>query len=240
MDVLDDLAAEYADLAAVLGALDDKQWQADSGAAGWSVADVLLHLAQTNEMVVATCSGRSSGLDKSSSVDEAVERWVEAERAPGPVVLRRWRESLEPSLAALRGADPNTHYPWADWPLRPMALATTRIAEHWAHRLDIADPLGIPCPDTDRLRHVAWLAHRTLPYGLAIHGHEAVPVRCELVGPNGDLWLFGPADAATMVTGSAGGFCRVAARRLAPAESGLIASGPAADEVLAALRSYAA
>jgi uncharacterized protein (TIGR03084 family) len=240
MDVLGDLAAEYADLAAVLSGLDCKQWEAPSTATGWSVADVVLHLAQTNEMVVATCAGDSSGLDKSISVDEAVDRWVEAERAPGPAVFRRWTASLEPSLAALRGADPSVHYPWADWPLRPIALATTRIAEHWAHGLDIADPLGIPYPDTDRLRHVAWLAHRTLPYGLGLRGYEALPVQCELVGPGGDLWLFGPTDAATVLSGSAGAFCRVAAHRLAAAESGVIASGPAADEVLAALRSYAA
>ena len=240
MDVLGDLAAEYAALTAVLAGLDEKQWQVPSGADGWSVADVVLHLAQTNEMVVATCAGQSSGLDKSISVDEAVDRLVEAERAEGPAVFRRWTQSLESSLAALRGADPNSHYPWADWPLRPIALATTRIAEHWAHGLDIATPLGIPFPDTDRLRHVAWLAHRTLPYGLALRDRSAVPVRCELLGPNGDLWLFGPADAATVITGSAGAFCRVAAKRLAAADAGLIASGPAGDEVLAALRSYAA
>jgi hypothetical protein len=35
-----------------------------------------------------------------------------------------------------------------------------RLAEHWAHGLDITWPLGIPFPDTDRLRHIAWLAHR--------------------------------------------------------------------------------
>jgi uncharacterized protein (TIGR03084 family) len=240
MDVLGDLAAEYAALTAVLAGLDEKQWQAPSDAAGWSVADVVLHLAQTNEAVVATCTGQGMPLDKSVSVDEAVERWVRAERAPGAAVFRRWSGGLEPSLAALRDADPDRHYPWADFPLRPMALATTRIAEHWAHGLDVTTPLRIPYPDTDRLRHVAWLAHRTLPYGLALRGRGAVPVRCELLGPAGDLWLFGPADAATVVGGSASAFCRVAAKRLDPAESELIVAGPAAEEVLRALRSYAA
>jgi uncharacterized protein (TIGR03084 family) len=239
MDVLGDLAAEFAALTAILVGLDEAQWQVPSGADGWSVADVVLHLAQTNEMVVATCAGHSNGLDKAISVDAAVDRWVEAERAGGPAVFRRWTQSLEPSLAALRGADPDRHYPWADWPLRPIALATTRIAEHWAHGLDVTTPLDIPFQDTDRLRHVAWLAHRTLPYGLALRDRPAIPVRCELLGPNGDLWLFGPADAATVITGPAGAFCRVAAKRLDAAEAGLIASGPAAEEVLAALRSYA-
>ena len=47
-------------------------------------------------------------------------------------------------------------------PIRPATLATTRLAEHWAHGLDITVPLGISFPDTGRLRHVAWLAHRSL------------------------------------------------------------------------------
>jgi hypothetical protein len=36
--------------------------------------------------------------------------------------------------------------------LKPATLATTRLAEHWAHGLDITRPLGIAFPDTARLR----------------------------------------------------------------------------------------
>ena len=54
-------------------------------------------------------------------------------------------------------------------------LATTRLAEHWAHGLDIAGPLGADFPDTGRLRHIAWLAHRTLPYALSLAGEPTRP-----------------------------------------------------------------
>jgi uncharacterized protein (TIGR03084 family) len=114
------------------------------------------------------------------------------------------------------------------------------LAEHWAHALDIADALGIAYPDTGRLRHIAWLAHRTLPYAFALAGAEAHPVRCVLTGPAGDRWELGPADAPSRIEGQAGDFCRVAAQRLRPEESGLRAAGPHAAEALALVRTYAA
>jgi uncharacterized protein (TIGR03084 family) len=119
-------------------------------------------------------------------------------------------------------------------------LATTRLAEHWIHGLDITGPLEIAFPDTDRLRHVAWLAHRTLPYAWSLAGAEAQAVFCELTGPTGELWAFGPADAPSRIRGPAGEFCRVGARRLAPGATHLTVEGPYASAALQVLRTYAA
>jgi hypothetical protein len=75
---------------------------------------------------------------------------------------------------------------------------------------------------------------------LRLVGEDPFPVRAELVGPGGDAWVFGPADAPDRITGSAGVFCRVGARRLAGADSGLVCSGPRAALALSVLRNYAA
>jgi hypothetical protein len=96
-------------------------------------------------------------------------------------------------------------------------------------------------PDTGRLRHIAWLAHRTLPYALSVAGEPVVPVRCELAAPGGgEVWRFGPQDAESAITGAAGEFCRVAAQRLDPARSGLEAVGPHGATALRLVRTYAA
>ena len=57
MTVFDDLAAEQERLEGILGGLDEAQWMSASGAAGWTVADVVLHLAQSEESVVVSASG---------------------------------------------------------------------------------------------------------------------------------------------------------------------------------------
>jgi hypothetical protein len=54
MDVFDDLVAEQDELERVLSELPEQVWLSTSGAAGWTIADVVLHLAQTEEAVVAT------------------------------------------------------------------------------------------------------------------------------------------------------------------------------------------
>jgi uncharacterized protein (TIGR03084 family) len=243
VEIFDDLAAEHDRLERILDALDEAQWGAPSGAPGWSVTDVVLHLAQTDEAVLTSASAPSDDTGWATlggGVDEVVDQMVREQRAEPAVVFARWRAASRASVAALREADPGTKLRWAAAPLKPATLATTRLAEHWAHGLDITGPLGIDFPDTDRLRHIAWLGHSTLPYAFAVAGEEPQPIYCELTGPDGDSWTFGPSDADSTIVGPAGAFCRVGARRLAPEEAGLTATGPHAATALRVLRNYAA
>ncbi|WP_018501048.1 maleylpyruvate isomerase family mycothiol-dependent enzyme [Parafrankia discariae] len=247
VEIFDDLAAEGDRLEAILDGLGDARWAAPSAAAGWSVADVVLHLAQSEEAVAASVDGRpsplltgTSGSDGgTSTVDDLMDVWVRRERAAPSAVFERWRTARHAALAALRRADPGSQLRWVAAPLRPATLAVTRIAEHWAHGLDITSPFGIDFPDTARLRHIAWLGHRTLPYSFIIAGAEPHEVYCELTAPDGSAWRYGPPAAASTVTGSAGAFCRVGAGRLDPAASGLVARGPHAELALRVLRNYA-
>ena len=109
-----------------------------------------------------------------------------------------------------------------------------------AHAIDVTLPFAIPLPDTDRLRHIAWLGHSTLPYGYAFNGQDAHDVYAELTAPDGvEVWRFGPSDADSTITGAAGAFCRVGAQRLTPEESGLVTTGPHAEGALRVLRNYA-
>jgi uncharacterized protein (TIGR03084 family) len=244
MTVFDDLEAEQDRLEEILAGLDSGQWAAASGAAGWSVADVVLHLAQSEEGVVTSLSGdgrrmRASAAD-GETVDTRAEDMVRAQRAAPEEVFARWQRDRVAAMAALREADPQQPFEWVTGPVKAATLATTRLAEHWAHGLDITEPLGIDFPDTGRLRHIAWLAHRTLPYALTLGGERPAAVRCELTSPDGtEVWRFGPTDAESSISGPAGEFCRVGAQRLDPARSVLQASGPHGATALRLLRTYA-
>ena len=77
--VVDDYVAETVRLEGILGLLTEAQWLAQSGADGWSVADVVLHLAQSDESVVASAGGASpregsSLAEGAGSVDEWAAR----------------------------------------------------------------------------------------------------------------------------------------------------------------------
>ena len=243
MAIFDDLEAEQDRLEEILGRLDGAQWAAPSAAPGWTVADVVLHLAQSEEAVIASAAGASLrvGSAPGATVDQIMDDLVRGEQAEPGLIFRRWREARRGAVNALRAADPGQPMSWVEAPLKPATMATTRLAEHWAHGLDITGPLGIPFPDTDRLRHVAWLAHRSLPYAFALAGAGAQDVACDLTAPGGTAhWRYGPEAADSVISGPAGAFCRVAAQRLRPEESGLSASGPYGATALRLLRTYAA
>ena len=242
MTVLDDFVAETLRLQGILGLLTQAQWLAESGARGWSVADVALHLAQSDESVAASAAGAGHHGDvvAAGTVDDWAARMVAAERTTPDLVFARWREARDTAVEALRAADPERPLPWVSGPVKPATLTTTRLAEYWAHGLDITEPLGVDFPDTDRLRHIAWLAHRTLPYALSRAGEAPAAVRCSLTAPDGvTTWTFGPDEADSQISGSAGAFCRVAAQRLDPADSGLRAAGPHGAAALRVVRTYA-
>jgi uncharacterized protein (TIGR03084 family) len=249
-----DAVAAYVDesraLEAFLADLTDAQWRHPSGCAGWTVADVVLHLAQSEESVVAAVDDGDSGRPFApylararaaggGAVDALMAAAVEAERPADPrSAFERWRTANRGATARLAQADPSARVPWVAVPLAVRTLAATRLSEHWIHSLDIREPLGDPVADTDRLWHVARLAWRTLPYAFAEVGESVPDVRLVLTGPSGDEWFFGD-DAPVTVTGPAGQWCRVAARRLRPADTTLDARGPGASRVLQLVRTYA-
>jgi len=189
-DPIVDLEAEQDQLSKTLASLTPEQWDAGSLCPGWTIQDVVLHLAQTEEAVAATIAGGEASIpvENAATVDDIMENWVRTERDSAPEEVReRWETARRAAVEALRSADPDKRVAWAAAPLRPVVLATTRLAEHWAHSLDITEPLGIDHPDSERLRHIAWLAHRTIPYAFARAGRDDPPeVRLELQGPDGD------------------------------------------------------
>ncbi|HKY68151.1 MAG TPA: maleylpyruvate isomerase family mycothiol-dependent enzyme, partial [Acidimicrobiales bacterium] len=94
------LADEHGALAAMLGGVDADGWAAPSRCPGWSVSDVVLHLAQTDEMAVASLDGTfdavlarfAEGLGPAADVDAGAGAAVERERgASGPEVFTRWQ-----------------------------------------------------------------------------------------------------------------------------------------------------
>jgi uncharacterized protein (TIGR03084 family) len=244
------LAAQQQDLSELLTPLDDVGWATPSRCAGWSVADVVLHLAQTDEMALASVRGRfdeviselTAGVGSAGSVEDGAGLMVERERGGPPAEVRaRWQSAADGLVAELRDADLGARVTWVAGDITARTLATTRLAETWIHTGDVAVPLGADVAADDRLWHIARLAWRTLPYAFAEAAHEpAGPVALELEAPNGDTWVFSTDDPpATTITGTALDLCQVAARRVDAADTGLGGEGPDTESVLSLIRTFA-
>src|SRR5690348_9847347 len=118
MVIFDDLEAEQDRLEEILGGLDGVQWAAPSAAAGWSVADVVLHLAQSEEAVVASTGGAALRPEAGSgaTVDQIMDDLVRAQQAEPVVIFQRWREARRAAVRALRAADPGQALSWVEAP----------------------------------------------------------------------------------------------------------------------------
>jgi uncharacterized protein (TIGR03084 family) len=249
-EILRALADQYAELHGVLDGLDDDRWRRPTPCEGWDVAAVVLHLAQTDELALGSVTDHfddvlarlAGGLTPGRDVDDGAARMVEQERDQSPADVRaRWQRGASALRTALATADPHHRVRWVAGLLSVHTLATTRVAETWIHTGDVADAVGIELVPAERLRHVARLAWRTLPYAFARAGRVlSGPVAFHLTGPRGAAWDFVPDDGAdTVIRGDGVELCLVAARRLLPAEAELQGTGPDAEAVLELVRTYA-
>jgi uncharacterized protein (TIGR03084 family) len=116
--------------------------------------------------------------------------------------------------------------------MSPASFATARLMEYWAHGQDVIDALGITRGPTHRLKHIAHLGVRTRGFSYAVRGLP-VPegeVRVTLQAPDGSTWQWGAGDDA--IEGTAEDFCLRVTQRRHRADTGLVATGPLADDWL--------
>ncbi|MFB7240122.1 TIGR03084 family metal-binding protein [Streptomyces sp. NPDC056269] len=244
--VLDDLREESEALDVLVGALGEERWAAPTPAAGWTVAHQVAHLAWTDRAALLAVTDPDGFAAEAAKAVAAPERFVdegaeEGAKLPPGELLAHWREGRELLQEALRGVPAGVRFPWYGPPMSAPAMATARLMETWAHGQDVADALGVVRAPTDRIRHVAWIGHRARGYAYLVRGLPAPvePVRVELVSPGGELWVYGPEDAAQKVTGHALEFCLLVTQRVHRDDTSLVAVGQDAEQWLTIAQAFA-
>ncbi|AZG48265.1 TIGR03084 family metal-binding protein [Gordonia insulae] len=244
--VVADLAAQSAELDELVAGLDDTDWARPTPAPGWTIAHQIAHLAWTDQMaaiaatdldrfgeVLAEAAGNPTGF-----VDDAAEH---AAAAPPDQILEGWRTARADLADALRAVPDGVKIPWFGPPMSAASMATARLMETWAHGLDVADTLGVAPVPTDRIKAVVHIGVRTRDFAYLINGVDAPtgPFRFEITAPSGDLWVWGPDDAADIVRGPAVDFCELVTQRRAIADLDLQIVGDNARQWAAIAQCFA-
>jgi uncharacterized protein (TIGR03084 family) len=242
--VLTDLVAEVAALDAHLSRISDSDWSVSTPAPGWDVADQVIHLGLidrramwsmsepdrfTSDMVEMMISG---GLD-------AIQN-AEREKAPQEL-LKWWREGAADLARAATSIDLSARCKWYGPSMSGTSMLTARLMETWAHGQDIADALKWTRPSTDRLKHIAHIGVRAMPFAFA--SNKLPPpegnVFVSLVGPNGEIWTWGNESADASVSGPALGFCLAVTQRRHIDDCGLTTVGEVASTWMSIAQSFA-
>jgi uncharacterized protein (TIGR03084 family) len=244
--VLGDLRAEGDELDRMVADLPPADWARPTPAAGWTIAHQISHLAWTDRLAVLAATDPSGFQAELRLAVADPTAYVEAGAVEGtleepPALLHRWRAGRRSVLDAIAAVPPGERLPWFGPPMSAASMATGRLMETWAHGLDVADALGVRRSPTDRLWHVARIGVRARDHAFAVNGRRppAADFRVELTGPYGDVWTWGPEDAAQRVTGPALDFCLLATRRRHRADLVLVAVGPDADAWLDIAQAFA-
>jgi uncharacterized protein (TIGR03084 family) len=244
--LVDDLVAETAVLHAALDGLRPEQWSLATPAAGWSVGDHVSHLAyfdvttlqsllDPEQFRLDAAALRADGADFSDRIA------AEYRSLPGEALLAWFRTARSALVDGYRTVDPGRRLPWYGPDMTPASSVTARLMETWAHGQDILDALGTNLVATVRLRHVADLGIRAMPYSYAINDLPLPtdPIMVELIAPDGAAWIWGSADAVNRIEGNAMDFCRVVTQRRHPHDAGLVVTGPVAQQWISIAQAFA-
>ncbi|MBL8776943.1 MAG: TIGR03084 family protein [Acidimicrobiales bacterium] len=237
-DLCADLAAEHAALDAVVADLDDAGWDTPTASDRWAVRDQIGHLAYFDETATqAIVDPERFAADLEAALSGDLTEFLDATEVRGRTLppadlLAWWREGRAALLAAAEPLDPKARLPWYGPSMGARSFITARLMETWAHGQDVVDALGAERPATERLRHIADLGVRTRSFSYAVRGLEPPTddVLVELTGPRGELWNWGPEDAAEWVMGTALDFCLVVTQRRHVDDTELAVMGPGANE----------
>jgi uncharacterized protein (TIGR03084 family) len=244
--VLTDLTAEGDALDAFVAALPASDWMLPTPAEGWTIAHQIAHLAWTDGVATIAATDPQRFQDEVQSALTGMTDYVDRAAADGAAappaeLLASWRQGRAALAAALTALPPDRKLPWYGPPMSPTSMATARLMETWAHGLDVGDALGIAVTPTIRLRHVAHIGARTRDFAYLVNNRPVPtePFRIELTAPDGDVWTWGPADAAQRVTGPALDFCLLVTQRRHRSDLALAADGAEADEWLDIAQAFA-
>jgi uncharacterized protein (TIGR03084 family) len=242
----DDLAAESAELRAVLAGLPEADWARPTPAEGWTVTDEVTHLAYFDETTRLSLTDPERFLAEAGELtaagDDFADRVAAEYHSLAPGKALAWFDQARAGLLeAYRQVDPAARLPWYGPPMSPASSVTARLMETWAHGQDILDTFGLARPPAPRLRHVADIGIRALPYSYAVNGLPvpSAPIRVELDGPDGQRWSWGAAGAADRVTGDALEFCLVVTQRRHRDDTGLSVTGDVARQWIGIAQSFA-
>ncbi len=243
--ILADLVDESQSLDDLVAGLEQSGWALQTPAEGWTIAHQIGHLAWTDENSILAATDAEAFKAQAElaftggfTIDGVADEWA---RQPPAQLLARWRDGRRRLAEVLAAVPEGTKLPWYGPPMSATSMATARIMETWAHGQDVADALSVTRTPTDRLRHIAHLAVRTRGFAYSVHRLEppTEEFRISLDSPGGDLWTWGPEDAAQSVRGSALDFCLLATQRRHRSDTDLQAVGEQAESWLGIIQAFA-
>jgi len=153
-EVLAGLFASWDAIDALLAGLSDEQWQTPTSLPGWTVHDVVAHIAGTELMLVGTPTPEVEVVGRDyvhNDIGALNERWVEHLRSESPAGMLATFRDVTARRRAMLSAMPVEEWNTVTFtPAGPDSYGRfmrVRIFDCWMHEHDIRDAVGRPPAD---------------------------------------------------------------------------------------------
>ncbi len=198
--MIDDLLAEYRELAQLCESLKPADWQRRSAFYGWTAWDEIAHLCYFDEAALTSCTEparfahEAQALGQRTAAGEEISAIARAAygHLDGPALLAHWRPRFESLAMTLGAMDLKARLNWYGPPMSARSFISARLMETWAHGQDVWDLMRQRRPGNARLKHIAHLGVSTFGWSFVNRGlpvPEAAPC----------VRLTAPATAASTV-----------------------------------------
>lgn len=217
-DLLDDLTDEVQALNELLVALTEEAWNAPTPAPGWTVSDQIIHLGLFDRRCLWSMVDpeRFTADMRAMGAAGGVDGIHQAERMRDPKdLLSWWRQGAVELVNSAGQLDLSARCVWYGPSMSGTSMLTARLMETWAHGHDIADAVGATPVPSLRLKHIAHIGVRAMPFAFAANKRE-MPVGdvfVSLNAPDGATWTWGESLASSSISGDALGFCQAVTQR---------------------------
>ena len=128
-------------------------------------------------------------------------------------VIEWWRLSRAKVVENLAKGSAGKKIKWWNKEIDYQTFASSKLAETWAHGLDIYDSMKKDYEDTVRIEHVALFGWLNAEFTSKQNKLKHKDLRIELIGPEYRAWQFGNEKSENSIKGNASDWCRIVTGR---------------------------
>ncbi len=216
-DLLSSLVAEQQLLDQYLQSIPVRNWDTKTTFKNWNITNHVSYLAGLEDLALNAMKKKGTDFNKyrgPKGLDKFEKECINKGKEMRPQdVIEWWRLSRAKVVEILAKGSPGKKIKWWGNEIDYLTFSSTKLAETWAHGLDIYDSMKKDYEDTVRIEHVALYGWLNAEHTSKQNKVKFKDLRIELIGPEYRAWQFGNEKAENSIKGNASDWCRVVTGR---------------------------
>ena len=217
-DILSNLVAEQQLLDQYLQSIPVRNWNTKTSFKNWDITAHVSYLAAVEDLALNALKKKGTNFNKyrgPKGLEKFEKEAINKGRDMRPQdVIEWWRISRAAVIETLAKSSPGKKITWWKNEIDCKTFAVTKLAETWAHSLDVYESMNKEYEDTTRVEHVALYGWLNAEQATKLNKDKFQDIRVELIGPEYKAWQFGDENSENSIKGSAGDWCRFVTGRM--------------------------